>query len=365
MVVMVGVVIAGAVVAARPLIKREILASSVGAGRSPSVGAMDAFVGTYRDPVEALEVLWGSGGVNQRDYVIEYLHRGFVPGSATWEEFRPWVEESVSFPDEDLRQNAFLLMEKNRDPAVVRLALPMLRDADPEARITALHALSAAGDVKYLGAVGPLLNDGEPSVRVVAAATVCKLADLEFSKGTTVEEKAGQWWGAHKDSFGKVSQGNAAVAEYPVAPEFHGVDLSGHVVNLNALRGKVVVLNFWATWCGSCVEELPTLQRVAEKHAGGGEDVVVIGVCIDTAPDDDGDAPDVTQAQVVQKIEALRKQNGVTYLMALDSDGRAMNAFGGESVPTSVLIDGSGRIRRRLTGVRSLAAWEGMIQEVR
>ncbi|MGN6370983.1 MAG: hypothetical protein ACTHN5_22240, partial [Phycisphaerae bacterium] len=79
-----GVVVAGAVVVGRPLIQRRVLMGAVGAGRSPSVGAMDAFVGTYGDPAEGLEVLWDSGGVNQRDYVVEYLHRGFVPGSGVW-----------------------------------------------------------------------------------------------------------------------------------------------------------------------------------------------------------------------------------------------------------------------------------------
>ena len=361
-VVAVGVVAASTVLLARPMLKRRVLLASMGAGRSPSVGAMDAFVGTYGSPEEGLEVLWASGGVNQRDYVIEYLHRGFVAGSETWKRFRPWIVASLSFPDEGLRQDAFLLLEKNRDAAVGELALPMLRDADPESRITALHALAAADDGKYLPAAGGLLEDAEASVRAVAAGTVFKLAKLKSEPGETVEEGAEKWWAGHRGEMVGVKEAAQPGGEFPVAPALHVVDLEGKVVDLEALRGKVVVLNFWATWCGPCVEELPTLQAVAAKHS---RDVVVVGIAIDTAPDDDGDAPEVTPAQAVEKIEALRKQNGVTYRMALDGDGRAMNGFGGEAVPASILIDRTGHVRRRLIGLRSEKAWDEMIAELR
>ena len=359
-VIAVGVVAASTVLLARPLLKRRVLLASMGAGRTPSVGAMDAFVATYGSPEEPLEILWESGGVNQRDYVIEYLHRGFVPGAASWKKFRPWIVSSLSFPDEGLRQDAFLLLEKNRDAEVGALALPLLSDADPEARITALHAFAAADDARYLPAVGKLLEDGEASVRVVAAGTVFKLAKLQRVQGETIEQSAEKWWRGHRDQDGAMGVAALPVGEFPMAPELHVVGTNGKVVDLQALRGKVVLLNFWATWCGPCLEELPTLQAVAAQHAG---DVVVIGIAIDAAPDADGDPPEVTRAQVVAKIEQLCKQNGVTYRMALDDDGRAMNAFGGEAVPTSVLIDGTGHLRRRLVGARSVGAWDAMIAE--
>ena len=355
-----GVVAASTVLLARPMLKRRVLVASMGAGRTPSVGAMDAFVGTYGSPEEPLEILWESGGVNQRDYVMEYLHRGFVPGEETWKKFRPWVVASLSFPDQGLRQDAFLLLEKNRDAEVGALALPLLTDADPEGRITALHAFAAAGDAKYLPAVGKLMEDGEGAVRVVAAGTVFKLAKLQNVPGETIEESAAKWWEGHKGEMVAESAAALPAAEFAMAPELHVVGTDGRVVDLESLRGKVVVLNFWATWCGPCLEELPTLQAVAANHAG---DAVVVGIAIDTAPDDDGDVPDVTPGKVVRKIEELCKQNGVTYRMALDSDGRAMNAFGGEAVPTSVLIDATGHLRRRLVGGRSAGAWDAMIGE--
>lgn len=103
-------------------------------------------------------------------------------------------------------------------------------------------------------------------------------------------------------------------------------------VDLGALRGKVVVLDFWAPWCGPCKHEMPVLDKLAKKHAS---DVVVIGVLVD--PDLDG-ARDVLRAL---KIE---------YPQVEDDRRAAASAFTVHALPTLVVIDRNGTVRSYRTG---------------
>lgn len=111
--------------------------------------------------------------------------------------------------------------------------------------------------------------------------------------------------------------------------------LDGHDLDLAALRGKVVILNFWATWCPPCRAEMPVLQAFYEKHAAEG--VMVIGV----SADDPHERKAVTR--VMQQF---------TYPAALLADARS-NGFGTPKVlPISYIIGTDGIIRARLLPTR-------------
>lgn len=118
------------------------------------------------------------------------------------------------------------------------------------------------------------------------------------------------------------------------APGFHVTTLDGKSVTLDSLRGRVVLLNFWATWCPPCRVEMPGFQDVYDEHRDGG--FVVLGVSTDAA----GRAP-VT--------EFLRKE-GINYPIAM-ATGEIVGAYGGARVlPTSFLIDRNGLIRHEVRG---------------
>ena len=107
--------------------------------------------------------------------------------------------------------------------------------------------------------------------------------------------------------------------------------LDGHDLDLAALRGKVVILNFWATWCPACRAELPVLEAFYEKHASEG--VMVIGL----SADDPHERKAVTRAL-----------QGVAYPVALLVDAK-VNAFGNPAVlPMTYVIGADGTIRTRL-----------------
>jgi thiol-disulfide isomerase/thioredoxin len=98
-------------------------------------------------------------------------------------------------------------------------------------------------------------------------------------------------------------------------------------VDLASLRGKVVVLDFWAPWCGPCREEMPTLNNLARKLAG--ESVVVIGVMVD------GDRLDA--------VDFLKSAH-IDYPQVED-DGQASHAYGVKTLPSIVILDKSGTVR--------------------
>jgi thiol-disulfide isomerase/thioredoxin len=126
-----------------------------------------------------------------------------------------------------------------------------------------------------------------------------------------------------------------------VLPDFTFVDPSGRSLSLSSLRGKPVLLNLWATWCGPCVQEMPTLDRIATENAATLRIVTV-----------SQDAPGAPVSQFFQ-------QNGFAKLEPwLDPDGKLDIHFGTGSLPTSVFYDADGREVWRLVGTRDWTTTE-------
>ncbi|MEP7187944.1 MAG: redoxin domain-containing protein, partial [Roseiflexaceae bacterium] len=119
------------------------------------------------------------------------------------------------------------------------------------------------------------------------------------------------------------------------APEFALPDLNGALVRLSDYKGKIVVVNFWGTWCVPCKEETPALQRVYQKLHDQG--LVIIGVDLrnQERKGTDGDTD----------VRAFTSQYGVTYPIALDVAGDIARAFRIYPIPTSFFIDQTGTIR--------------------
>jgi peroxiredoxin len=114
------------------------------------------------------------------------------------------------------------------------------------------------------------------------------------------------------------------------APAYGGTTLAGDSVSLAGLRGQVVLLNLWATWCAPCRHETPFLQSLFLQR--GGEGLTIVGMSLDT-----GDARD----QVAEFIEEF----GVTYPILLDPQMRGMDLYRVLGLPASFLIDRDGVLR--------------------
>lgn len=132
------------------------------------------------------------------------------------------------------------------------------------------------------------------------------------------------------------SESNLPVAprEGALAPDFTLRELGGAEVRLSELRGKVVLLNFWATWCPYCRAERSALQKAHEQYSGRG--VVILSVNIGE------------KQGVVQAFAEARK---LTMTVLLDEDGTVARAYHVQGIPVSFLIDRDGIIRSRHLGL--------------
>ncbi|MCB9663712.1 MAG: redoxin family protein [Alphaproteobacteria bacterium] len=109
----------------------------------------------------------------------------------------------------------------------------------------------------------------------------------------------------------------------PEAPDFALVDLQGHTLQLSELRGRPVVLSFWATWCGVCRAEMPSKEAFARAH----DDVAVVGVAVDS------------RAAVQRYVGA----EGLPFPNVIASR-EVVEAYGVEMFPTTVVLDAEGRV---------------------
>ena len=137
------------------------------------------------------------------------------------------------------------------------------------------------------------------------------------------------------------------------APAFHGTDLrSGHPAALADYRGKVVLLNVWATWCPPCRVEMPSMQRLHEKLAGTDFRIVAVSV--------DGDAFYSAEKEGPREIMAFVNGMGLTFDILHDPSGAIRNNYQTTGVPESFVIDREGVIVKKVIGA---AEWDGPVNE--
>jgi cytochrome c biogenesis protein CcmG, thiol:disulfide interchange protein DsbE len=123
------------------------------------------------------------------------------------------------------------------------------------------------------------------------------------------------------------------------APAYAATSLGGAEHSLGDLRGKVVLLNVWATWCAPCREEIPYLQSLYERNAARGFEIV--GVSVDARGSE-------------KAIEEFRRDFAMTYPIWLDPDERVQTLYMALGVPASYLIDRGGVLRwKHLGAIRS------------
>ena len=140
-----------------------------------------------------------------------------------------------------------------------------------------------------------------------------------------------------------------------LVPDFTLDTLDGNTVTLSELRGKVVVINFWATWCPPCRAETPALQKSYEQYKDSG--VVILGV-------------DLTNQDVISEVESFVQEFGLTYPILLDRDGSVSNSlYQIKGLPSTFFVNREGIIRTVLVGGPMSEAFirskiEALLQEV-
>ena len=144
------------------------------------------------------------------------------------------------------------------------------------------------------------------------------------------------WATLGADKAGIVAPGTPAPAfTAQTVPEAPGTPIARTV---SSYKGKAVLLNIWATWCGPCREEMPRIERLHKEFGPSGLAVVAVSI----------DNPGMADA-----IRDFRKEMGLSFELLYDESGRIRDAYQTSGVPETFFIDKQGMIRRRLIG----ASW--------
>ena len=149
------------------------------------------------------------------------------------------------------------------------------------------------------------------------------------------EENAGA-----DQSGGEETQESEDEAEQQKTPaplaDLELTDQFGNTHTLSDYKGKVMFLNFWATWCGPCRNEMPDIQKLYDEYSAQGEDaeVVILGIA----------GPGIGQEESAEEIADFMTENGYTYPVLMDTSGEMFTQYGISAFPTTFMIDKDGNV---------------------
>lgn len=141
-----------------------------------------------------------------------------------------------------------------------------------------------------------------------------------------------------------------APGEREPMPDLSGTTLTGDELRLSDLRGRVVVLNAWASWCGPCVDEVPEFVTLADQVDPG--EVAVVGLNVS----DESSA-----------AKSFAEDTGIDYPSIIDADGSLLPTIPGvppRSIPSTVVLDRDGRVAARVIGTVDAAALQQIVTDV-
>lgn len=137
------------------------------------------------------------------------------------------------------------------------------------------------------------------------------------------------------------------------APDFTLTDQFGESHTLSDYQGKIVFLNFWATWCSPCKSEMPDIQALYEAHGGNAEDLVVLGVA----------QPGVGREGSSEDIADFLSEGGYTYPVVMDEDGSVFAQYGIRAFPTTFMISSDGTVYGYVEGAISAEIMEDIVRQ--
>ena len=136
------------------------------------------------------------------------------------------------------------------------------------------------------------------------------------------------------------------------APDFELSKLDGTKVKLSDLKGKKVILNFWATWCGPCQREMPDMQEFYSKYQN---DVEILAVNYTASEGSEGK----------EKVRRFAEEKGVTFPILLDTDIKVTTAYKVITIPTSYFVDTKGVIQDKFIGPMTVNEMEKRVANLK
>ena len=377
------------------LLAREILTND-----SPPPDVVKDTILNSPDPRAALLAAWNSRKVVHRESAMQSFSKVLSPQRPLPPELEAVLVSATLDPDLNVRESAFGILRERKDSRLAALASTQLNDPDSQVRLLGLDQFRLVSSEIGAPTVIRLLNDGNPLIVTTTLYLLenwsgesfgAKFSDaISNPDGESGQQKdaansnerlilavqrAKAWWTQHRGEFSPAQLTAPATAEAGLttlpAGDFQLRALDGKTVRLSDFRGKVVLVNFWTTWCMACVGEIPSLIALHEKYK---DKLAVLGVCLDGVPDEDGDSGDAPAligrsrsdkpTSLQDKVARVVKARGINYPILMDEHNTVGGRFNGGELPTTVLLDAQGNIRRRFVGARSLAEFEAMLAEI-
>jgi thiol-disulfide isomerase/thioredoxin len=380
------------------------------ANPSPPPDLVEDIIEGSPDRPAVILAAWNTGKIVHREAAVREIARAITREQPLPRELESIVLAGALDVDMNVREISLSILRDRRHSALPVLAAAQLHDPDPQLRLLGLHYLKGANANFGVPAIIPLLEEDDPFIVVTALKLLENWSGENFGvklRGTASVEnpetglkefpegshemarlgaaRAKAWWQAHQSEFRPAPlelPREAITARKPVpAGEFSLRALDGRKVRLTEFRGKVALINFWTTWCPACVGEMPELIALQKQHR---DRLAIIGVSLDFVPDShghigghpaveeqavqaDGDDSHKYHAAALTKIrdKVARTVNarGINYPILLDERNEAGGRFNGGELPTTVIVDANGFVRRRFVGARGLAVFEAMIAE--
>jgi thiol-disulfide isomerase/thioredoxin len=401
--------IVGVWVVREPL-RRRVGESATLANPAPPPEIVEGVIEASPDRAAAISAAWNTGRIVHREVAMREIARLMPADRPLPAELEEIVLTGALDVDANVRESALGILRERKDPALASLAVAQIQDHDPQVRLFGLNQLRQAGAAIGVPVIIPLLDDDDPlivatglklleswsgekfgvKISETVPAENAKTGLKEYSEASRGKARAGvarakSWWAEHQAEFPPVQPkipDAAITARKPVpAADFSLTAVDGRKVRLADFRGKVVLINFWTTWCTACVGEMPELVALQKQHGDG---LVILGVSLDFVPDEHGhlggveaveeqglhkdeDADATKNQETLKNIRAkvLRtvKARGINYTVLLDEKNEIGGRFNGGELPTTVIVDAEGNVRRRFIGARSLPVFEAMIAE--
>ena len=196
-------------------------------------------------------------------------------------------------------------------------------------------------------------------------------ADGEDADGEDADAKAGAGSdaNANADSQSKTDDGSTAADDasqndsddQSMAAPFADVPLTdqyGVEHTLSQYKGKVVLLNFFATWCGPCKQEIPDIEALYKEYGENSQDLVVLGIA-NPSTEGNMNAADGT----VEELEAFIDEQGITCPVLMDTTGKLFSGYGISAFPTTFMISANGDIYGYITGALSASMLQSIVDQ--
>jgi len=392
---------------------------------APSEVALFETITLMPKPQRLLQKLWDGGKIPHRHLAIKYIHQRISDHPDEFAIYEGLIEEAVSDVDFANRELAMGILDAKAPEKLQEVVLRGLRDPDRGTRLRALQFIKTTQDTKWMPELVRLLDDPDALIVAHAASKLRQWTGKDFGirmmhaimrhsqaglpASLDSEQKAvisngiaawKQWWQSEKHSYPATNGWGNDIEPFvtPALPvkDFEVALLDGSTRRLSDFRGKAVLINFWTTWCSTCMTEMPDLNQLHDLYP---DSLQVIGISLDGGEEhghEHASIVDLEEAREVglesvdsgygsashdhtehqhthvdgshekrvKKIQRVVRKKSLKYLVGMDPQFQIGNRFNGQELPTNVLIDPNGNLRRRFVGARPLHSWKAMLKDI-